>query len=652
MYFFPWCKLDQLYCSTAIRFCKKNCIISSRRQKNNQKILLGSCVQNAQTRPICQFSMLPSICMPYLRAGNIKVFPEGIRKLWTSSQLQCVGTMKTKSQTNSVASVISVADLWRMSSLKLQICQMKDVSTSLKVAVLQGYMRRAFVASFPNNKGQVVLRWIILNIGRAYFLHKNFSALAEDFHASFTFSHPNESSAVLVLNHTDNNKASVIGQTVETLMLIFRAMYLLVLFTPAFVLAIYADKPSSHIRAIWLGVLLRTLEHAGPAFIKWGQWAATRPDIFSPDLCRELSKLHSQAPAHSFAKTKEIVESAFRMPLYDIFEEFSEEPVASGSIAQVHKAVLRDQGTSKKVPLVVAVKVRHPNVEKVIERDFSIINGIAKLSTLVPGLQHLQLDRTVQQFATFMTKQVDLTLEAAHLMRFLYNFRKWKNVSFPRPIYPFVHPAVLIETFEQGFSIADIVDQGPRTRSHAQLAHLGASILLKMLLMDNFIHADLHPGNIFVRFQHRVPKLILLDVGMTAELSQRNRFILMDLFKGIAERDGAKVARCTLEFSEDQSCSDSEAFIRDVDVTFKEYFQVRGTAKMGEHISALFDAVRRHQVNLDGEVCTVMVTVLILEGWQRKLDISLDIIDMINSLLSKAESLASYEYTMAAIAAP
>ncbi|KAJ7515297.1 hypothetical protein O6H91_22G009700 [Diphasiastrum complanatum] len=612
MYFFPWCKLDQLYCSTAIRFCKKNCIISSRRQKNNQKILLGSCVQNAQTRPICQFSMLPSICMPYLRAGNIKVFPEGIRKLWTSSQLQCVGTMKTKSQTNSVASVISVADLWRMSSLKLQICQMKDVSTSLKVAVLQGYMRRAFVASFPNNKGQVVLRWIILNIGRAYFLHKNFSALAEDFHASFTFSHPNESSAVLVLNHTDNNKASVIGQTVETLMLIFRAMYLLVLFTPAFVLAIYADKPSSHIRAIWLGVLLRTLEHAGPAFIKWGQWAATRPDIFSPDLCRELSKLHSQAPAHSFAKTKEIVESAFRMPLYDIFEEFSEEPVASGSIAQVHKAVLRDQGTSKKVPLVVAVKVRHPNVEKVIERDFSIINGIAKLSTLVPGLQHLQLDRTVQQFATFMTKQ----------------------------------------TFEQGFSIADIVDQGPRTRSHAQLAHLGASILLKMLLMDNFIHADLHPGNIFVRFQHRVPKLILLDVGMTAELSQRNRFILMDLFKGIAERDGAKVARCTLEFSEDQSCSDSEAFIRDVDVTFKEYFQVRGTAKMGEHISALFDAVRRHQVNLDGEVCTVMVTVLILEGWQRKLDISLDIIDMINSLLSKAESLASYEYTMAAIAAP
>ncbi|BBN20613.1 hypothetical protein Mp_Vg00960 [Marchantia polymorpha subsp. ruderalis] len=299
-------------------------------------------------------------------------------------------------------------------------------------------------------------------------------------------------------------------------------------------------------------------------------------------------------------------------------------------------------------------EVRHPGISRIIQRDFVIIKWLAKISAVTPGLQHLQLDKTVQQFASFMTKQVDLTLEAAHLLRFIYNFRKSHNVSFPVPIYPWVHPGVLVETYEEGQSIANFVDLTTHsTPRHTQLAYIGSNALLKMLLMDNFIHGDLHPGNIFVRFRDSRPNVVLLDAGMTAELNQRSRDVLIKLFEAVARKDGTNVAKWTLQFSEDQSCPDPEAFARDVNLKFKEYLSIRGTSKnTGECMTELFDQVRKHRVSIDGDVCTVMVTTLILEGWQRKLDPDLDIITIVGELLFKREWHVTYDYIICAIAAP
>ncbi|KAG2682046.1 hypothetical protein I3760_11G172600 [Carya illinoinensis] len=237
-----------------------------------------------------------------------------------------------------------------------------------------------------------------------------------------------------------------------------------------------------------------------PAFVKWGQWAATRPDLFPRDLCSELAKLHANAPAHSFSFTKRTIERAFGGKLSEIFEKFDEKPVASGSVAQVHQATLKYRYPGQKIkPIVVAVKVRHPGVGEAIRRDFMIINFVAKISRFIPTLKWLRLDESVQQFGVFMISQVDLSREAAHLSRFIYNFRRWKHVSFPKPLYPLVHPSVLVETYEQGESVLHYVEE---LEGHEQiksaLAQIGTHALLKMLLVDNFIHADMHPGNILV----------------------------------------------------------------------------------------------------------------------------------------------------------
>lgn len=279
---------------------------------------------------------------------------------------------------------------------------------------------------------------------------------------------------------------SLIFSIFQGIVLLTRACYLTILFLPSIGMAPFADSLGPRFRKIWLQVVRRTLEKAGPAFIKWGQWAASRPDLFPRDLCEELSKLHSKAPQHNFAYTKKTIEKAFGRKISDIFEDFEELPVASGSIAQVHRATLKHGRLMK--PMLVAVKVRHPGVGESIKRDFDIINIVAKTSKFIPALKWMRLDESVQQFGVFMMSQVDLAREAAHLSRFIYNFRSWKDVSFPKPVYPLVHPAVLVETFEHGVSVSHYVDgiEG-QERLKSALAHIGTHALLKMLLVTYFL---------------------------------------------------------------------------------------------------------------------------------------------------------------------
>ncbi|KAK1422644.1 hypothetical protein QVD17_17930 [Tagetes erecta] len=465
--------------------------------------------------------------------------------------------------------------------------------------------------------------------------------------------------------HAEDGHAFLISSIISVfdgLILLARAIYLAILFSPSIATAPFAEYFGNSSRKRWLHLVRRTLEIAGPAFIKWGQWAATRPDLFPRDLCTELSKLHTKAPEHSFSYTKKTVEKAFGRKISDIFDEFEEVPVASGSIAQIHRAVLRYKYRGKQIkPLVVAVKVRHPGVGESIKRDFEIINVVAKISGFIPTLKWLRLDESVQQFAVFMMSQVDLAREAAHLSRFIYNFRRWRDVSFPKPVYPLVHPAVLVETFEQGESVAYYVDElEGNERLKSSLAHIGTHALLKMLLVDNFIHADMHPGNILVRnkssrkgiFKSK-PHVIFLDVGMTAELSKNDRINLIEFFKAVARRDGATAAKCTLRLSKQQNCPNPRAFIKEVTETFDFWGTPEGDlVHPADAMHQLLEQVRRHRVNVDGNVCTVMVTTLVLEGWQRKLDPDYDVMHTLQTLLLKEDWAKSLTYTIEGLMAP
>ncbi|KAL8264346.1 hypothetical protein R6Q59_022476 [Mikania micrantha] len=260
--------------------------------------------------------------------------------------------------------------------------------------------------------------------------------------------------------------------------------------------------------------------------------------------------------------------------------------------------------------------------------------------------------------------QVDLSREAAHLSRFIYNFRRWRDVSFPRPLYPLVHPAILVETFEHGESILHYVDElEGHVGIKSGLAHIGTHALLKMLLVDNFIHADMHPGNILVRVTQGTtsdtglfkskPHVIFLDVGMTAELCKKDRANLIEFFKAIALRNGRAAAEHTLKFSKHQSCPNPAAFIKDVEKSFMLWRSTEGDSlNPADCMQQLLEQVRRHRVNIDGNVCTVIVTTLVLESWQRKLDPEYDVMHTLQNLLFKTDLVEDLFYTIEGLMAP
>lgn len=205
----------------------------------------------------------------------------------------------------------------------------------------------------------------------------------------------------------------------------------------------------------WYSFLVKQMERAGPSFIKLGQWAASRADLFPASLLEKMSKLHSNGTPHSMRHTRKVIEKAFDLTFEHIFEEFGEIPIGCGAIAQVYKAKLKpellassakrgaaseqhllsDQDPDGEPTTSVAIKVLHPHVQKIISRDIAIMSIFANVINAFPGMEWLSLPEEVAVFGEMMNSQLDLRVEASNLDRFDVNFRKrGRRVTFPKPI--------------------------------------------------------------------------------------------------------------------------------------------------------------------------------------------------------------------------
>lgn len=281
----------------------------------------------------------------------------------------------------------------------------------------------------------------------------------------------------------------------------------------------------------WFNFLVGQMERAGPTFIKLAQWAGSRQDLFPDALCQRLGKLHSNGKPHTFRYTKKVIERVFGRKFEDIFEEFGEEPLGIGAVAQVYKAKLKPDvippGHSRKksrtrgktvttsadskaaaepavdVPLAsVAIKILHPKVHRTIARDIKIMRFVANLINLFPGAEWLSFPEEVDVFADMMFSQLDLRNEAKNLLRFGDNFgHRREAISFPRPLPKFSTRELLIEQYEDALPLKHFLNNGGGPFDH-RIATLGLDTFLNMLLLDNFTHADLHPGNIMIKFFH------------------------------------------------------------------------------------------------------------------------------------------------------
>ena len=452
--------------------------------------------------------------------------------------------------------------------------------------------------------------------------------------------------------------------------LTLRAVYLLVTWLPVLTFAVPlllasrgapASLSVSMRKRAWI-TLHSAIALCGAAFIKWAQWASTREDVFPKDLCEALQQLHDDAPQHSYRQTLRILAHELKCDPRLIFSQFPKKPMASGSVAQVYKARLRkevaatcselakprkldlnDDGT-----LDVAVKVRHPNVAKRIFLDFQILRAVAGWADALPGLGGLHLRDTLGQFSHTMTAQTDLRNEAEHLLKFTHNMKNEIQIKAPRPVPGFATEGVLIETFVKGDGLGRAIRQ--KSARNPELCSLGVHAYLLMLLRDNFMHQDLHPGNILYSVDRAgassstpspvrasggdaseagVVKLELIDFGIADELPQsvRNKFIGFLCF--ILRGEGEKAADVVLTWDTNQTCTDVDGLRRDMSrliATRGDVFTQR--VDLDALLKDVMRLFRKYSVSVDGVYASLIVSLCVLVGFATSLDPNINLFEV------------------------
>ena len=370
-----------------------------------------------------------------------------------------------------------------------------------------------------------------------------------------------------------------------------------------------------------LGSLLRRL---GATFVKLGQILSTRADLLPPPLILELETLQDDVGPFAFAEVRATIETDFEEPLEMLFRDFDTTPLASASVAQVHTATLPSGQR-------VAVKIRRPDIERLVEFDLGAMRVVGRLLELVPSLALLAPLESIEEFGRGIRMQLDLTVEAANNRRFRGNFAGDPDVFFPALVDPLCSHRVLTMELVDGEKILNYAAVGGDGK---RLAQIGFRVLLKMIFEDGFVHADLHPGNLFVT---RDQRLALLDLGLVGELRSDNRIGLAQYFAAFARGDGATMARLMTDLAPEPPTAsgdppaarrprDYAAFEKSVtDFVGKYHGRPLGEIQISVAFLDMMDILRRHRVKANATFTLVNIAIMVTEGIAKQLDPDVDL---------------------------
>lgn len=369
-----------------------------------------------------------------------------------------------------------------------------------------------------------------------------------------------------------------------------------------------------------------------------------RPDMFPPDVIQVLSRLRCDAPSHSGKISRQVLRDQLGHDVDELFDEFQEEPIASGSVGQVHRARLRagfalDGGDGRLRE--VAVKIRHPGVADSAFMDLDILWNVVQFSQ---RFLHMTVPFCRGEFDEVIKAQMDFTREAFNLQKFARNFKGEHRIRFPKVSPKFVTSEVLVETWAEGKVISHILEDFDNAKSSCQdalntvatkkrelqgkLCNLLYDMSMKMMVRDNFVHGDLHGGNIL--YSEHDDHVTVLDAGIATKLEQQTIKPFGGFLYALCSGNTKGIVKYLQHFNESKISVNLPDFTRDIQRTMDKYMgPLREHPELPVNAADMFGEVmftmQRHCMLLKGDVASTLFTITISEGLIRQLDPSFDV---------------------------
>ena len=366
--------------------------------------------------------------------------------------------------------------------------------------------------------------------------------------------------------------------------------------------------------------LRKSCEQLGPIFIKFGQALSTRPDILPQDITDELAKLQDHVPPFPSAQALHIIETSFGQSAYDLFEYFEPIALASASMAQVHAAKLKNGDE-------VVVKILRPNLEKLIQQDIRLLYAIAHLAQRYwSRAARFKPERIVREFEETLMSELDLQREAANACQLKRNFQDSPLLYVPTIYWDYVRKNICVMERIYGIPVTDIAQLNAHGVDIKQLAERGVTLFFTQVFRDCFFHADMHPGNIFVSYQHpEAPQLICVDFGIMGSLSETDKRYIAENLIAFFNRDYRRVATLHIESGWIPRNTRVEAFESAIRTVCEPIFEKPlKDISFGMVVMRLLQVARQFEMRIQPQLILLQKTLLAVEGLGRQLYPDLD----------------------------
>jgi len=373
--------------------------------------------------------------------------------------------------------------------------------------------------------------------------------------------------------------------------------------------------------------MAKAAEELGPTFVKLAQMASTRPDILPAEIIAELSRLQDDVKPFPAEQARRVLRDSLDKDVSEAFREFTEEPFASGSIGQVHRAVTKDGSD-------VVVKIKRPGVDQTISTDMYILQFLAdRAEAHLPELRPYRPKMLVDEFAESIRRELDFINEAATTSRFHEAFAEVPAIHSPEVHWDLTGPNVLTLEYMQGITLHEAIQERKAVCDNKQLARNLAECFLKQYFELGFFHADPHPGNLLIQ---PPADLVVFDYGMTAQLSDEQAGHLVFAIFAAVNHEVDAVIDVFADLGALGRGTDRNMLRRDLSLLLDKYYGLPiKRMDLGQLFPELLDTVRRNDVALPREFVALLKSLATVSGVVLQLDPDFDLLALIKPRLTR-----------------